>query len=75
MGAKLLETKDKQQKRSLKDFCSSLYLSSTCQSMADFPESLARDVSETMRGKYRDNDYNTSKHLPYKILRELRKET
>ena len=71
MGAKLLETKDKQQKRSLKDFCSSLYLSSTCQSMADFPESLARDVSETMRGKYRDNDYNTSKHLPYKILREL----
>jgi len=71
MTANLLETKDKSQKLSLKDFYSSLFLSSNCKSMVDFPESLPRDVSEVMRGVYKSKGYNTSKHLPNKILREL----
>jgi Putative integrase len=71
MTANLLETKDKHQKRSLKDFYSSLSLSSNCKSMVDFPESLARDVSEVIRELHKSRGYNTSKHLPYKVLREL----
>lgn len=71
MTAKLLETKDRHQTRSLKDFYTSLSLSSNCKSMVDFPESLPRDVSEVMREAYKSKGYNTSKHLPNKILREL----
>jgi len=71
MTANLLETKDKHQKLSLKDFYSSLSLSSNCNSMLDFPESLPRDVSEVMREFNKSRGYNTSKHLPNKILREL----
>ena len=71
MTAKLLETMDRHQTRSLKDFYSSLSLSSNCKSMVDFPESLPRDVSEAMREAYKSKGYNTSKHLPNKILREL----
>lgn len=71
MTAKLLETTDRHQTLSLKDFYSSLSLSSNCNSMVDFPESLPRDVSEALREAYKSKGYNTSKYLPNKILREL----